>query len=319
MVLMAADDSDNRHPEAKAKPKAAPASLSPSLAAPATRTRLHDFTFPTLSWGTHRLLRCAKDGVPTPASGPPPPHPQMPSPQKEKPQGAAGASQPRRPWNLRARRSATAATLAAGSEGVGKFKAWQAQQPLASPRKRGFSVALTKEEIAEDFLAICGARPPRRPKKRPRAVQRLLDVRIGVVPRQTLEFSLLMRKFCASVLNSGLVCSQSQLLYPGLSLADVSLDSYKIEQVRHRWFVRVFLILLHKVGSFLHGPFPLAEVIGAVVEPQIGGAFQISLADFLFLHEIANTSPSHECHGSSGLEYGMLDFQCSSCIGSHVL
>jgi hypothetical protein len=43
----------------------------------------------------------------------------------------------------------------------------------------------------------------------------------------------------------------------------VSMDSYKIEQVSHRWFVRVFLILLHKAGSFLHGPFRLAEVIGA--------------------------------------------------------
>jgi hypothetical protein len=58
-----------------------------------------------------------------------------------------------------------------------------------------------KEEIAEDFLAICGAR---RLKKRPRDVQRQLDVRIGVEPRQTLEFSLLMRKFCVSVLKSGL-------------------------------------------------------------------------------------------------------------------
>jgi hypothetical protein len=233
MILMAADDSGHHHPKAKANTE--PVSPSPSSAAPATRTRLHDFTFPTLSWGTHRLLRCSKDGAPASAS--PPPHPQTPSLQKEKPQGAVGASQPPRPWNLRTRRSATAAPLAAGSEGAGKAAAWQAQQPLASPpvdaRKRGFSVALTKEEIAADFLAIRGARPPRRPKKRPRAVQRQLDVRFegGASPNSTTLSS--DGNFDVSVLNSGLVCSELQTLYPGLSLADVNPDSYKIEEVRH--------------------------------------------------------------------------------------
>ncbi|XP_062232639.1 formin-like protein 18 [Phragmites australis] len=196
MVLMATDS--DHHPTAKPAPEPpAPASPSP---APAMRTRLHSFSFPTLSWGAHRLLRCSKDG--SSASTSPPPHPQTPSPEKEKPQGqgspgAAGASQPPRPWNLRTRRSASVAPPALRPEGAGK--AGQAQQPLAPPppeaRKRSFSVALTKEEIAEDFAAIRGTRPPRRPKKRPRAVQRQLD-----------------------------------MLYPGLSLADVTLDSYKIEE-----------------------------------------------------------------------------------------
>ncbi|RLN31194.1 formin-like protein 18 [Panicum miliaceum] len=205
MVLMAgASDSDSdHHATAKTAPAPsppAPASSSPSPA-PAARTRLHDFSFPTLSWGTHRLLRCSKDG----ASASPPPHPQTPSPGKEKPQGqqgspgATGASQPPRPWNLRTRRSATVAPLASRSEGAWKAAAGQAHQSLASPpavpTKRGFSASLTKEEIAEDFAAIRGTRPPRRPKKRPRAVQRQLD-----------------------------------MLYPGLSLADVNLESYKIEE-----------------------------------------------------------------------------------------
>ncbi|KAK3138078.1 hypothetical protein QOZ80_5AG0364180 [Eleusine coracana subsp. coracana] len=199
MVLMAADDADHRASKSKAKAKAKPelsASLPPAAAAAplaTKRTRLHDFTFPpTLSWGTHRLLRCSKDGG-APAS--PPAHPHTPSPHKEK-QPHQGAAPPR-PWNLRARRSATAAP---GSEGAGKAAAWQ-QQPLASPppdagKRVGFSAALTKEEIAEDFLAIAGARPPRRPRKRPRAVQRQID-----------------------------------MLYPGSSLADVTLDSYKIEEM----------------------------------------------------------------------------------------
>ncbi|CAD6271309.1 unnamed protein product [Miscanthus lutarioriparius] len=215
MVLMAGA-SDHHHHHATAKP-ASPAAASPSptpTPAPANRTRLHDFAFPTLSWGAHRLLRCSKDGAGGPAS--PPLHPHTPSPDKEKhphqhPQGsspgAASASQPPRPWNLRTRRSATVAPLASRSDAAGKAPAagGQAQQqpPLASPppaaavpRKRAFSAALTRDEIAEDFAAIRGTRPPRRPKKRPRAVQRLLD-----------------------------------MLYPGLSLADVNLDSYKIDEV----------------------------------------------------------------------------------------
>nr|GMD16041.1 hypothetical protein CQW23_12315 [Ipomoea batatas] len=38
-----------------------------------------------------------------------------------------------------------------------------------------FSVPLGKREIEEDFMAILGQRPPRRPKKRPKLVQRNLD------------------------------------------------------------------------------------------------------------------------------------------------
>lgn len=40
-----------------------------------------------------------------------------------------------------------------------------------------FSVSLTKEEIDEDLYAFTGRRASRRPKKRPRAVQKQLDVR----------------------------------------------------------------------------------------------------------------------------------------------
>ncbi|KAG0519105.1 hypothetical protein BDA96_09G235600 [Sorghum bicolor] len=215
MVLMAGASDHHHHHNATAKPAspaAASASASPTPTpspAPANRTRLHDFAFPTLSWGAHRLLRCSKDGG-GPAS--PPPHPHTPSPDKEKqPQasspGAAAASQPPRPWNLRTRRSATVAPLASRSDAAGKAPASAGgahppqlaspppPAPAAAPRKRTFSAALTREEIAEDFAAIRGTRPPRRPKKRPRAVQRQLD-----------------------------------MLYPGLSLADVNLDSYKIDE-----------------------------------------------------------------------------------------
>lgn len=39
-----------------------------------------------------------------------------------------------------------------------------------------FSFALSKEEIEDDFFAMTGAKPPRRPKRRPKALQRKLNV-----------------------------------------------------------------------------------------------------------------------------------------------
>ncbi|KAL8124125.1 hypothetical protein AgCh_011940 [Apium graveolens] len=38
-----------------------------------------------------------------------------------------------------------------------------------------FSFALSKEEIEDDFFAMTGAKPPRRPKRRPKALQRKLN------------------------------------------------------------------------------------------------------------------------------------------------
>uniref|UniRef100_A0A0E0HHU7 Uncharacterized protein n=1 Tax=Oryza nivara TaxID=4536 RepID=A0A0E0HHU7_ORYNI len=211
MVLMAASASaaasDHHTAQAKSSPSAAPPAGS------ATRTRLHSFSFPTtFGWGTHRLLRCSKNGDSAPASASPPKQPHTPSPEKGQETSAGGASRPSRPWNLRTRRSATVAPDASRSEAAGKKAAAAAGggQALLHPpaplpvvaKKRGFSVALTREEIVADFIAIRGTAPPRRPKKRPRAVRLELD-----------------------------------RLYPGLSLADVNLDSYKIvEEIEGKRF-----------------------------------------------------------------------------------
>ncbi|CAO2171065.1 unnamed protein product [Urochloa humidicola] len=205
MVRMAAVDNDHHHHRGGAKFASPPSNSmapSPPPPPPSSRTRLHDFSFPTLSWGTHRLLRCSKSGN-GPASSPPPSGPYTPSPDKEKhhrPEGAGGSLQRRRaakrPWNLRTRRSATAAPVRPSiPEGGEDEEAVPAPPPAAEAKKRGFSIALSKDEIAEDFVAIRGSRPPRRPKKRSRTVQRQLD-----------------------------------LLYPGLCLADVTPGSYKIEE-----------------------------------------------------------------------------------------
>ncbi|XP_068639103.1 uncharacterized protein [Aristolochia californica] len=55
------------------------------------------------------------------------------------------------------------------------------------------SIPLSKQEIEEDFLAVTGLKPPRRPKKRPRAIQKKLNES-----------------------------------FPGLWLCDITPDSYKI-------------------------------------------------------------------------------------------
>jgi hypothetical protein len=231
MVLMAAVEND-RHRIAKhsSAPSGYPAPAPPP---PSSRTRLHGFSFPTLSWGTHRLLRCTKNGS---ASAP-----DTPSPDKEKPhlrESGGGASvqrqrPPQRPWNLRTRRSATAAPpRPVESDYVDEEVAESAPPPAAESKKQGFSIALSKQEIAEDFAAIRGTRPPRRPKKRPRVVQRQLDVRIGNCVRRIL--------FCfGNFAGFGVSCADSlflelQLLYPGFCLADVTPGSYKIEEVRTR-------------------------------------------------------------------------------------
>ncbi|KAK2650762.1 hypothetical protein Ddye_018251 [Dipteronia dyeriana] len=46
---------------------------------------------------------------------------------------------------------------------------------LEKRKIQSFSIALSKEEIEADILAITGSKPTRRPKKRPRNVQRQLD------------------------------------------------------------------------------------------------------------------------------------------------
>ncbi|XP_039058146.1 uncharacterized protein LOC120201642 [Hibiscus syriacus] len=103
-----------------------------------------------------------------------------------------------RPWNLRKRRAAWQTTI------VGKGTNNIYSSPLATsstaaadekrPRPK-FSVSLSKKEIEQDFMAITGRRPPGRPKKRARHVQKQLDS-----------------------------------LFPGMWLSEVSEDSYKVPE-----------------------------------------------------------------------------------------
>ncbi|KAK2633701.1 hypothetical protein Ddye_029996 [Dipteronia dyeriana] len=144
---------------------------------------------------------------------------------------AAAVQDSARPWNLRTRRAAckdpnggpapTAASPASkGFLRIEERKPSSSLSPMRSevaigaksPRvlrgggvpaekevkkeRPNFSIALSKKEIEEDFLELVNHRPPRRPKKRPRIVQKQLDT-----------------------------------LFPGLWLTEVTADSYKVPEL----------------------------------------------------------------------------------------
>ncbi|KAK6146857.1 hypothetical protein DH2020_020726 [Rehmannia glutinosa] len=141
---------------------------------------------------------------------PPPPPP---------PEAASAEGEASRPWNLRTRRAAckipipetgfvfgkNGGATAAGNgnnrvdalkpnSGLPQIRATAVQKSpihrndggvtaaIGEKQERAkFSVSLSKREIEEDFFAIVGHRPPRRPKKRARIVQKQLDV--NPIPR----------------------------------------------------------------------------------------------------------------------------------------
>jgi hypothetical protein len=98
-----------------------------------------------------------------------------------------------KPWKLRPRRSIAAENgeVQGGSTGVLESAAvHQNENQPKSMRLRGcvegqgserkekknkFWISLSREEIEEDVYALTGSRPARRPKKRPRTVQKQVD------------------------------------------------------------------------------------------------------------------------------------------------
>ncbi|KAL5815569.1 hypothetical protein ACOSQ4_026210 [Xanthoceras sorbifolium] len=191
---------------------------------------LHNFTLPTLKWGNQRFLRCIK----LQSTSPPPPshhhHHRQSSTipdqifksepinknstpntiarkrltfdhrivkklrlsilEDEQEHEERGGDNSSRPWNLRTRRAACKAPLE-GEEIEVKIKEKEKEE-----KRVRLSVSLLKEEVEEDFMAMVGTRPPRRPKKRPRVVQKQLNS-----------------------------------LFPGLWLTEVTADLYKVAEV----------------------------------------------------------------------------------------
>lgn len=126
---------------------------------------------------------------------------------------AAVAADLSRPWNLRTRRAAckepngfvAGAGAVAGGNGGGskgglKIDTNRTNAPAAGAASVGekrqrvkFSVPLSRREIDEDFMAMVGHRPLRRPKKRPKLVQKNLE-----------------------------------MIFPGLWLTEITADMYKV-------------------------------------------------------------------------------------------
>ncbi|KAL3338556.1 hypothetical protein AABB24_027604 [Solanum stoloniferum] len=126
---------------------------------------------------------------------------------------ALSAADLSRPWNLRTRRAAckepngfvAGAGAVAGGNGGGskgglKIDTNRTNAPASGAASVGekrqrvkFSVPLSRREIDEDFMAMVGNRPLRRPKKRPKLVQKNLDT-----------------------------------IFPGLWLTEITADMYKV-------------------------------------------------------------------------------------------
>ncbi|CAH8349806.1 unnamed protein product [Eruca vesicaria subsp. sativa] len=116
---------------------------------------------------------------------------------------------PVKPWNLRKRRAAaeckepveekTVNPSPPRNDSTRVMKERGGVVEAETMRRPKFSVILSKKEIEEDFMAAFGHRAPRRPKKRPRTVQRKLDS-----------------------------------LHPGFYLTEVTLDAYKVPEETKR-------------------------------------------------------------------------------------
>lgn len=109
-------------------------------------------------------------------------------------EGGEDESAAARPWNLRTRRAACKAPQDERNPELGSSST-KAVMKKKEKNRTALFVSLSKEELEEDFAVLVG-RLPRRPKKRPRAVQRQMDA-----------------------------------LFPGLLLTEITLDSYKVDDV----------------------------------------------------------------------------------------
>ncbi|XP_074571009.1 uncharacterized protein LOC141827617 [Curcuma longa] len=107
------------------------------------------------------------------------------------------------PWKLRTRRrgarvqaaferQASASPPVAGEKRSGRLLTSEVMERSERPN---FSVTLSREEIDEDIYAVTGHRARRRPRKRPRLIQKQLD-----------------------------------MLFPGSWLSEITVDSYKVPE-----------------------------------------------------------------------------------------
>ncbi|VFQ99088.1 unnamed protein product [Cuscuta campestris] len=108
----------------------------------------------------------------------------------------SAAADPNKPRSLRTRRTTAGSTRnlnASPSRGEPASPIVLNGQPAVGQKRGKLSVPLSRQEIEEDFMAIVGHRPARRPKKRSKLVQKNLDT-----------------------------------LFPGLWLSEITPDLYKV-------------------------------------------------------------------------------------------
>ncbi|KAG0500147.1 hypothetical protein HPP92_000219 [Vanilla planifolia] len=118
-----------------------------------SKSRLHNFSLPTASWGNQRLLRCMKPVM-----------------------GNSGSGLDRRVPGVGQRIETGSASLhlrRLGKEDQGKALLRSEIGEIGQRKK--FFVSLSREEIEEDFYVFKGTKPCRRPKKRARIVERQLE------------------------------------------------------------------------------------------------------------------------------------------------
>lgn len=153
-------------------PNLSPASPSLENKMEATkRPRRHNFSFPTCSWGAQRLSPWVKGpSISSEATLPPLPPPN-PSSEKEKEKSPAAEI----PWNLRKRRGDVSSPVRNGSVN-GLTSPVLVAKEKEKKKKTKLIVALSAKEIRDDYLLMSGKRPPSRPKKRPKHVQKQIDV-----------------------------------------------------------------------------------------------------------------------------------------------
>lgn len=215
---------------------------SPAAAMPASSSRARDplllggFVLPA-AWGCHKSLGFCRDidDAPLASAAAEAENNGSRSPARGAAVEEAQQEAPRRQWNLRERttwRDYRAGDARHQSKKLGNADA-------GGGMSRGFSVALTRQEIDADFVAITGRKPPRRPKKRTKCIQRQIEVRtpgtrMGAMPilipyPRSLMFSLVPRLLTIqSVLPLSLV---PQTICPGSSLMEVTRDRYKVNEV----------------------------------------------------------------------------------------
>ncbi|KAG6508570.1 hypothetical protein ZIOFF_033944 [Zingiber officinale] len=185
---------------------------------------------------------------------------QLPEPEPEanpeQPSSNASEEPPSAPrWNLRTRRRAPRSPTGnhrhlSGSLPGTREKTTAPRSPPGTREKRAvrlrseeqerakrpkFSVPLTKEEIDEDLYSMTGSRARRRPRRRPRTVQKLLDVSFRSPSPHRSIFShlfafsyvlFLVRKSEIHQFRS--ISFVSLSLSPGSCLSEITADSYKV-------------------------------------------------------------------------------------------